>query len=102
MPTPDKRRNTREEWTWILPVFSFRSFRARSAVARQAPRPRTIRSARSAAIAGAIGGGIVGQLVGTMVGQAVEGWVGNIAGGAIGGVILTILVGLVRNYTQKA
>jgi hypothetical protein len=37
-----------------------------------------------------------------MVGQAVEGWVGNIAGGAIGGVILALLVGLIRNYTQKA
>ena len=31
-----------------------------------------------------------------------EGWVGNIGGGAIGGVILTLLVGLIRNYTQKA
>jgi hypothetical protein len=36
-----------------------------------------------------------------MAGQAVEGWVGNIGGGAIGGIILTLLVGLIKNMTQK-
>ena len=53
------------------------------------------------AIAGAVGGGMVGQLVGTFAGQMVEGWVGDIAGGAIGGVILTLLVGVIKNMTQK-
>ncbi|HYJ58340.1 MAG TPA: hypothetical protein VEW64_03175 [Methyloceanibacter sp.] len=43
----------------------------------------------------------MGQLIGTFAGQVVEGWVGNIAGGAVGGMILMLLVGVIRNMTQK-
>ena len=43
----------------------------------------------------------MGQLVGAIAGTAIEGWIGNIGGGAIGGIILTLLVGLIKNMTQK-